>query len=653
MPAISLDQEKLTDDQLKTLDDMWRRCVRRIILSTTLAGSGHPGGSMSSLHLLLMLYSTLRHRPHDPGWTERDRLIVSMGHISPGVYAVLCEFGYIAEDAMLLEFRRAGSSFAGHVETCVPGVEWNTGNLGQGLSAATGMALALRLRQRDARVAALMGDGEQQKGQVSEARRFAWKYKLSNLLGIVDRNRLQIGGDTQTVMPQRIRDEYAASGWNVISVEDGHDYREIFDALRRVHRRDVPDPARPSVIVARTVMGKGISFMENNAHYHGCALTEDEAERAFAELGMENALASFQEKRRHHRLFQSAYCPAIPYPEIHEGSPREYGADVRIDNRSAYGAALEDLARLNNTGDTPKILGFSCDLEGSVKMKGFHKVSPDAFFEAGIQEHHTATVSGAVSREGFAVFFSTFGVFGVSEVYNQHRLNDINGSQLKLVCTHLGLDVGEDGQTHQCIDYIGLLQNLYHFSIFIPADPNQTDRIVRHAAQHPGNCFVGMGRSKTPVLTDRDGVPLYGGDYRFRPGRADWVRRGSDGAILAYGPMVAIALEAQRLLEEEDGLQVAVVNCASIKPLDEDAVLEAAGTGLILTVEDHHVETGLGARVAGVLADRAVSCRLVRLGVKHYGHSGAPRELYRMEGLDAPAILDAFRKAHAAVRSGK
>jgi transketolase len=157
MFSVSLEQTSLTESQLQTLKAMWLRCVRRIIVSTTLAGSGHPGGSMSSLHLLLMLYSTLKQRPQEPSWEGRDRLLVSMGHISPGVYGVLTEFGYVKEEDVFLEFRQFGSAFAGHVEHCVPGVEWNTGNLGQGLSAGTGMALALKLAKHPARVAVIKG----------------------------------------------------------------------------------------------------------------------------------------------------------------------------------------------------------------------------------------------------------------------------------------------------------------------------------------------------------------------------------------------------------------------------------------------------------------------------------------------------------------
>ena len=645
MLKVAFEQASLTEDQQQALTAMWRRCVRRIIVSTTLAGSGHPGGSMSSLHALLMLYATLRHDPGNPCWAERDRLLVSMGHISPGVYSVLCEFGYVREEDLFLGFRRAGSAFAGHVETCVPGVEWNTGNLGQGLSAGTGMALAQRLRKSEGRTVVLMGDGEQQKGQIAEARRFAVKYGLNNLFVVIDRNHLQIGGDTSVVMPQAIEADYVAAQWNVITVKDGHDFGQLFQALRRIFLREVDDPSNPTVVVAETVMGKGVSFMEHKAKYHGSALPEADAAKALEELGLDNPIPLYRERRNTFLAFDEGFCAARPVPVIEVGEPRTYGVEVLTDNRSAYGAVLEDLAARNNDGEVPGVLCFSCDLEGSVKMDGFHKRSKEAFFESGIQEHHAATLAGAASREGFVVFFSTFGVFGVGETYNQQRLNDINQTQLKLVCTHVGLDVGEDGQTHQCLDYLGLLQNLYDFSLFMPADPNQTDRIIRYVAAHSGNFFVGMGRSKLKVICDESGAPRFGGDYRFVPGRADWVRQGHDGAILSYGMALPHALQAREDLAQQHQLKLALLNFASLRPLDQAAILHAAETGLLVTVEDHHVDTGLGARVAAVLADHGRPCRLVRLGVKRYGLSGLPADLYRLEGIDAVGIVRAVLQA--------
>jgi len=553
----------------------------------------------------------------------------------------------VKEEDLFLEFRRAGSSFTGHVECCVPGVEWNTGNLGQGLSVGAGVALAEKLKKNRSQTVVLMGDGEQQKGQIGEARRFAVKYGLNNLSAVIDRNHLQISGDTNLVMPQAIEADYVASGWNVIFLRDGHDFQQIFHALRRISRQEVDDPANPTAIVARTFMGKGVSFMENKAKYHGSTLSDGDAAKALEELEVDNPIPLYRERRKTYFAFTEKFCPPRLPDSIEVGESRSYGSDVAVDNRSAYGKVLEDLAMLNNRGEVPKVLGFSCDLESSVKMDGFHKISEHAFFESGIQEHHTATLAGAVSKEGFVSFFSTFGVFGVCETYNQQRLNDINQTQVKLVCTHLGLDVGEDGQTHQCIDYLGLLQNLFDFSIFMPADPNQTDRIIRYAASHPGNFFVGMGRSKMPVICNETGSPAFAGDYRFVPGRADRIRDGHQGAILSYGMSAHHAIQAHQELSQQHNLKLAVLNFASIRPLDSEAIIRASEMGFLISVEDHHVDTGLGARVASVLADHGRQCRLLRLGVRNYGLSGKPSELYRLEGIDSDGIVKAVVKANA------
>ncbi len=640
--------EELSSEQIETLSKMWQRCAARIILSTTLAKSGHPGGSLSSLHTLLLLYAIMKHDPGNPDWEERDKFVVSIGHISPGVYGVLSEYGYFPEEIFLTEFRRAGSAFGGHVEQGVPGIEWNTGNLGQGLSAADGFALSAKLSGREgAKTYCLMGDGEQQKGQVAEARRFAVKYGLKDLVCIVDRNHLQIGGNTEEVMPVRVRDEYKAAGWNVVYVADGNDFQQLYKGLRRAYLHENLDPERPVVIVNRTVMGKGISFMENKEKYHGSPLPEDMARKALKEIGLSpELLDEWKEKRQAHEIRPSVHAyRKMPVAQIDPGEPILYDAETVTDCRSAYGNALKSLAEANNRGgQPPKILGFSCDLEGSVKMNGFHSVSPNAFFEVGIQEHHAAVCSAVTTRDGFVSFFSTFGVFAVCETYNQHRLSDQNQTNLKIVSTHNGLDVGEDGPTHQCIDYIGLMENLFGFSIFMPADPNQTDRIVRYVASNKGNCFVGMGRSKMPMVLKEDGTPYFDKDYRFTPGKADWLRKGKAGSctIITYGATVPYVMKAWDTLKEM-GILVSILNMASIKPVDEDAIIEAAKQGPLLTVEDHVVTTGIGAITARILVKHGISQKLECLGVKKYGESGKPADLYRIHGIDTEAIVEAVK----------
>ncbi|MGR0480464.1 MAG: transketolase [Candidatus Electronema sp. V4] len=625
----------LSSAELTSLKEMRSRCARRILLSTSLAASGHPGGSLSSLDMLLVAYGILRHDPKNPRMEERDRFVASIGHISPGVYSVLAEHGYFNEEDFLAGFRRTGSGFPGHVESIVPGVEWDTGNLGQGLSTAVGMAHAFKLKGLNNRVFCLMGDGEQQKGQIVEAIRHAVKYKLDNLTVLIDRNKLQICGSTEDIMPQCMQKLYGGLGFKAVKLENGHDCNAIYKAMRDAYRNI---SGVPTVLIAQTVMGKGISFMENKAKYHGSTLPADDLAKALAELGVANDFEQWQEKRKQPVSGKSIMPPRADYPSVQAGEPIVYPVDKPTDCRSGYGNALTSLAQANNkAGQPPVIVGISCDLEGSVKMDGFHKHSPQAYLELGIQEHHAAGTAGAMSCEKLVTFFSTFGSFAVSEVYNQNRLNDFNHSNVKVVATHVGLDVGEDGPTHQCIDYLGLMKNYFRFSVFMPADPNQTDRIIRHIAVQPGNHFVGMGRSKTPTITREDGSIYYDADYVFTPGKADWLREGADATIITYGALTPACIEAWKLLKQA-GKSVGVLNMASLLPLDKDAVLAAAKRGPIVTVEDHHVETGLGASAAAVLIDNGLAPKMKRLGVKQYGGSGKPSDLYKQQGLDAESI---------------
>jgi transketolase len=248
-----------------------------------------------------------------------------------------------------------------------------------------------------------------------------------------------------------------------------------------------------------------------------------------------------------------------------------------------------------------------------------------------------------MSKEGLITFFSTFGVFASAETYNQQRLNDLNKTHLKIVSTHLGLDVGEDGPTHQSLDYVGLFNNLFGFSIFIPADPNQTDRIIRYVAVHPGNVFVGMGRSKLPIITTENGKPFFDGDYVFQPQQADWLRHGDKATFLTYGSVTSRVLQAQSILDTE-GISVGVVNMASLKPVDKKSILKAAKRGPLITVEDHVVHTGLGAIVARELAVAGVCQKLLSLGVTCYGSSGKPDDLYRIQGLDSDGLANKVKE---------
>jgi transketolase len=622
-------------DKLSSLQAQAREARAAILSMTTLAASGHPGGSMSSIDLLLAIYSIIKHDPKQPFLPERDRVVVSNGHISPAVYSALSLNGYHKLDEAVSQFRLMGSPFEGHIEREVAGVEWSTGNLGQGLSAGAGMALASRITDIPYRVYVMMGDGEQQKGQISEAKRFAAKYKLTNLTAIVDYNGLQISGNIFDVMPQNIRQNWESDGWQVIEV-DGHNYEEIFEVLDEVQKAEMP-----TMILAHTVMGKGVPFMENKAKYHGSALTEEQLGEALKTLDKPNRLNEFRKLREsyspdHHSKDEGSFAL---HCDLQAGQPIVY--DKSTDNRSAWGAAIADLASLNKENSTP-IVVLDCDLQGSVKTGDFEKAAPGRFFQGGIMEHNTAVVSGAVSTCGIQTFWSDFGMFGLDEVYNMHRLNDINHTNLKVALTHVGLDVGEDGKTHQCIDYIGLLRNLYSFRLICPADPNQTDRVIRWLIDKPGNYVVTMGRSKLPILLDETGESFYKMDYGFEYGKADILRVGNNACAFVTGTPAGNALEAVDMLREE-GIFVQLVYVSTPLCISREILAKAANTGMVFSIEDHNANSGLGSVIADRMIEEGLSAKLIKIGVTGYAGSGSSAELYKKYGLDALSLMTRIR----------
>ncbi len=627
--------ERIDEASIQKLSELARLARGDILKMTTLAGSGHPGGSMSSIDFYLVLYSYANIDPQKPDDPDRDRIIISHGHTSPGVYAALGRTGFLPIEAAIANFRKAGTPFEGHVEKTVPGLEWNTGNLGQGLSAGCGFALGAKVLKKDFHVFVTMGCGEQQKGQITEARRFAIKYGLNNLTAIIDYNKRQISGVTSEIMPQNIVKNFESDGWRVVEI-DGHQIQEIYQAFREAVLSE-----HPTVILAHTVMGKGVSFMEGKEEFHGRALNMEEYRKAILELGVEDDLDHYRQQRERNGLpYEGRKYPKGTFP-IQTGTPRDYSKDQKMDNRSAFGNALLDLAKTNLQPDgfLPMVV-FDCDLAPSTKTGAFAKKFPDHFFQGGIQEHHTATLSGAISTLGLVSFFADFGVFGIDETYNQHRLNDINETNLKLICTHNGLDVGEDGKTHQCIDYIGVMRNLFGFKIIVPADPNQTDRVIRYVAKTEGNFLVAMGRSPIPVILSEEGTPLFATPYEFKYGKADVIRDGKDAAIITTGGMAYRAVLAWEKLKER-GVEVQVLNVSCLIDLDIEAILKAAKTGRVITYEDHHVGTGLGGLIANAIAEHGLPVRLRKMGITHYGSSGKPDDLYRMQGLDVDSLVKA------------
>ncbi|MDW8034751.1 MAG: transketolase, partial [Nitrososphaerota archaeon] len=394
----------LNEENLRKLPELARTARGAILKMTTLAGSGHPGGSMSSIDIYLTLLFFARIDPSNPYWEDRDRIVISHGHTSPAVYSALALRGFFNLEDVIASFRHHYSPFEGHVERHVPGVEWSTGNLGQGLSAGVGFALAAKLLKKDFHVFVAMSDAEQAKGQVSESRRFARKYNLSNITVIIDYNDRQISGKASEVMPVNIRGNYLADGWRVIET-DGHDFNAINNALR-----EAVEDGEPTSIIAKTIMGKGVSFMEGKEKYHGAPLKLEEYKKAMEELNLVDDLDKYRAIRSELKP-KIVNMPPRPKLNINTGIPRTYGAEAKVDNRTAAGNALVDIAEASQGEEYSPIAVFDCDLAESVRTLDFWKKFPNNFFEAGVQEHSTATIAGALSTNDVLTFLFDFGVF--------------------------------------------------------------------------------------------------------------------------------------------------------------------------------------------------------------------------------------------------
>lgn len=620
---------KFDKETVRKLKELARVCRGDVLKMTYVANSGHPGGSMSSMEIFLSIYSFANIDPKNPFDPLRDRVVISHGHTSPGVYAVLGRLGFVDIEQVLAGFRHHSSIFEGHVTRGIPGINWSTGNLGQGLAAGVGFALAAKLKEQDYHVFVAMSDAEQAKGQVAEARRVAKKYGLSNITVAIDYNDAQISGRARDVMPVNIKENYLADGWRVIEV-DGHDIEQLLLALKEA----VEDKVNPVAIVAHTVMGKGVSFLENDVSYHGKPLTKEQLEKALAELGIENDVEKYIQLRKQlpsikHEPLKLEYQIKINVP-----APKTY--TDKLDNRGAFGKALLDIVKANKNSETPVVV-VDCDLAASTKTDEVMKHVPDKFIQIGVQEHTAATVSGAVSADGVVTFFADFGVFGVSETYNQHRLNAINHTNLKVVVTHCGLNVGEDGKTHHGLDYISAPANWLDYKVIVPADPNQTDRVVRYVASVYGNFLIAMGRAKQSIIKREDGKPFFGEDYVFEYGKIDVLREGSELTLVGCGAIVENLVAAAENFKGK----VSVLNVSCPFDLDETVLRKYCDGKKVLVVEDHAAPLGLAALLAKFMVSKKIfPTHFEQIAVEEHAVSGPYESLYELYGLSVTKITE-------------
>lgn len=624
--------QKLTSDQLEFLQTFSKSCRRSILQMVTNAQSGHPGGSLSSIDFLSLIYAYII------GQTG-EKIVVSNGHISPAVYAVLAEMGYADKQEVVSTFRKIGSNFEGHVTRHVDGIWYGTGPLGVGVSVASSLALGAKLKNNNEKVIGLIGDGEAQEGQVHEMMHFAAKYKLDNFCLFVDYNDVQLSASLNEIMPIDVSEMFRAGGWQVIDL-DGHDYQAMWTALSDFYEGKYA--GKPVLLSAKTIMGKGIEFMEpdglaKKASWHGKspsheataeALTKIELSLEEVQLLEEFRTSNVKWKPKHPEFTESL----TKMPNVITGTPKVYDAGTVTDCRSAYGAALLELAELN-----PNVVALTADLRDSVKTDGVAHKFPERHIEVGIAEQNMVSVAGGMSIDGFIPFASTFGAFMSSRAKDQARVNDINQCNVKMVATHSGLSVGEDGPTHQAIDDMTSFLGMFNTHVIEPVDANQCDRIIRYIANHYGNFYVRMGRHKFAVLTKEDGTPFYDANYHYEYGKADLIRPGSSLTLVASGACVGEALKAI----EQAGMQgqVELIALNSLKKIDPIILDSVRKTGKLITVEDHNPKAGIGTMIAQEIALNGIALtKFEMLGVKEYQLSGTQADLYKSGKIDAEAI---------------
>ncbi len=600
------------------MDDtqLWRELGQQFrvdsVRCAAAAKSGHPTSGMSAADLMAVLLAKyLRYDWDNPDAATNDRLVFSKGHASTLLYAMFRAAGAITDEE-LLTYRQFGSMLEGHPTPLIPWVDVATGSLGQGLPIGVGMAIAgKRLDRLPYRVWVLCGDSETAEGSIWEAFEHAWHYELDNLTAIFDVNRLGQRGPT---MDEWQLDHYRARaeafGWHAIEI-DGHDV----EAVDAAYTEAAATSGQPTVVIARTVKGKGVEAVENQEGWHGKPL--DDPEAAIEELGgLRNIVVEV----------------AKPEPgEAHmfETGPLElprYEVSSEVATRKAYGEALAAVGSAR--GD---VVGVDGEVSNSTFAEIFKAAHPDRFFEMYIAEQQMAAAAVGLQARGYRVFASSFAAFH-SRAYDFVRMAAISRATLCLSGSHAGISIGEDGPSQMALEDIASLRAVHGSTVLHPCDGNQTAKLVAAMADLEGISYLRTLRPNTPVL--------YGPDEDFPIGGSRVVREGDAVTIVGCGITVHEALKAADRLEG-----ARVIDCYSIKPIDGATLAAAAReTGHLVVVEDHWPEGGLGEAVLAALAEQGVSAKVTHLAVRDMPRSGKPDELLHAFGIDADAIVEAARK---------
>jgi transketolase len=618
------------------------------LVSLAAAKSGHSGGTLSIMDITAALYlHVANHDPQNAAWPDRDRIIWSAGHKAPSLYLGLGMAGYYnVEDVVTL--RKLYAPFQGHPHwPKLHGVEASTGSLGQGLSIAVGIALAAGLDEKDYRVYCLMGDGEQQEGQIWEAVMEAGHYKLDNLCGIIDKNRLQIDGWVEDVMNvEPLVDKYKAFGWHVIKI-DGHDMDSILDGFRKAAKKK----GKPTLLLADTVKGKGVDFMEDVAGWHGKPPNEEQMWDGLKQLGLDKKLPV-------KKLFKKADDYQKKATRELEAKQPKFSKDyfwnaaknMKVDmdpTRKGFGRALAE------HGDNKKVCALGADISGSITISQFYEGQPermDRWFSMGIAEQSGTGVCAGLAKEGKLPVFGTYGVFASGRNLDQLRTTVCYGDfNVMIAGAHGGVSVGPDGATHQALEELYQMCGLPNMHVEVPCDAVETKRATEHMLfKVKGPKYVRFAREATPVVTDKKSPYKYGkaNVIRFRGAKASfkdafehklasqYKTESEDISIIACGPSVPEAMRAAWILKEEFDIETRILNVHSVKPLDTTAIVKAAAeTGVVVTAEEHQVG-GFGNQVAAAIGKSArvygKPTIIGMVGVQdRFGESGAPWELVK------------------------
>jgi transketolase len=592
------------------------------IESTSEAGSGHPTSCCSAAELVAALFfAEMRFDPRDPHNPDSDRFVLSKGHAAPVLYAAWAEAGAF-DRSELLKLRTIGSDLEGHPTPRLPFVDVATGSLGQGICAAVGIALNARRIGSDYRTYVLIGDGESAEGSVWEAADVAALNGLDSLCGITDVNAL---GQSRPTMWQHDMEQFArrwsAFGWHAIVI-DGHNLGAILDAYAEARLTK----GRPTMILARTIKGKGVSFVEGREGWHGRAFKKgDELNRALAELQRQFVTGPAGVDLRHDipRPSLVSQPPAAPKPI----APPSYARGEQVATREAYGTAIAKLGEAD-----PRVVALDADVKNSTFSEKFEAVLPGRFYENFIAEQAMIGAAMGLAARGAIPFPSTFACF-LSRAADFIRMAAISNVGIKMAGSHAGVSIGEDGPSQMALEDLAMFRAQPNITVLYPSDAVSTERLVTLAAYHPGPAYIRTSRPKTPVI--------YSEDEAFRIGGLKVLRESANdvATVVAAGVTLFEALKAYDRLKA-GGTSIRVVDLYSVAPVDRDGLIRAgrATGGHLVTVEDHYAAGGIGDAVAEAVAGAGLTVH--RLAVLEIPRSGKPEELLDRYGISASHIVE-------------